>query len=470
MSWINEELKDSKFSDKRLKSRFLKIMNQLFDKMGSSIPMACQDWANTKAAYRFFSNPNLSEEEILEGHFHSTKSRFDATEGSVLVLHDTTEMTYTREKPTAIGYTRKCGNRKGLFDQDVKRAMCGVLMHSSLVLTLEGVPLGFAAKKFWNREKFKDAKSLSRKQNATRIPIEEKESYRWLESIRNSNKVLGDPERLIHVGDREADVFELFHTTESDSSNYLVRIKVNRRTDTENDSKTIHDVLRNAKTRGNVEISYRDEDGEQVTAILEMKFERIKVRPPFGPKSNKYPNIEATIIWAKEISKSGGNREPIDWKLITNLPVEDLEDSKEKLRWYALRWKIEVFFKVLKSGCKVEESKLRTADALCKLIAIYSIVAWRIFWMTMLSRDSKDLPANLILSDVEIKILDNLQPERKKSEIKTLSHYLIKIAKLGGYLARASDSPPGNTIIWRGMQRLIEIRLGVEIGLRLVGN
>lgn len=269
MSWVEAELKEGKFSDKRLKSRFLTIVSQLFDKMGSSIPMDCQDWANTKAAYRFFSNPNLTEEEILADHFQSTKSRFNTTEGPVLVLHNTTEMTYKRDDPTTIGYTRKCGNRKGLFDQVAKRAMCGVLMHSSLVLTLEGVPLGFSAKKFWNRDKFKDAKSLYRKKNATRIPIEEKESYRWLEGVRNSNLLLGDPSRLIHIGDREADIYELFHSAESGNSKYLVRIKVNRRTDEE--SKTIQNVLNEADVQGKIEISYRDKEGELVAAILEIK-------------------------------------------------------------------------------------------------------------------------------------------------------------------------------------------------------
>jgi hypothetical protein len=176
------------------------------------------------------------------------------------------------------------------------------------------------------------------------------------------------------------------------------------------------------------------------------------------------------VIHAKEISKSCGTREPIDWKLITNLPVTNLDEAKEKLKWYALRWKIEIFFKILKSGCKVDESKLRTAEALCKLIAVYSVVGWRIFWMTMLDREAKDPSPNLVLSEMEVKILDELRPDKKIPAVKTLSHYILKIAKLGGYLARKNDPPPGNSIIWRGMQRLTEIMLGVEVGLRLVGN
>ena len=175
------------------------------------------------------------------------------------------------------------------------------------------------------------------------------------------------------------------------------------------------------------------------------------------------------VIRAEEISNSGGSREPINWRLITNLPVSDLSDAIEKLEWYALRWKIEVFFKILKSGCKTEESKLRTAEALCKMIAINCIVAWRFFWMTMINREGTTLPAELVLSETEIKILDHLKPDSKQTK-KSLSTYLTKIAKLGGYLARSSDPPPGNNVMWRGIQRLNEIQIGVEIGMKLVGN
>lgn len=466
-SWIDDEFRESKFSDERLGKRLCKIVKQLFDKMGNSIPMACQDWANTKAAYRFFSNPNLSETEILDGHFHSTKSRFDATAGPVLVLHDTTEITYKRSKPQSIGYTRKCGNRKGLFDQDIKRAQCGVLMHSSLVLTTDGLPLGFSAKKFWNRDKFKGVKAIYRKKNATRIPIEEKESFRWIEGVRNTNNLLKEPERLVHIGDREADIYELFHQSQQDNSNYLVRIKVDRRT--EDETTTINQVLKKAKVRGQHKVTYFDKKGLKVDATLEIKFERITIKPSFGSKAKNYPDITAVFIHAKEISNTGGDREPIDWKLITNLSVKTVADAAEKLHWYSLRWKIEIFFKILKSGCKVEDAKLRTAEALCKLIAIYSIMSWRVFWMTMLNREGQSLSPKLALSELELRILDHLKPDKKITK-NTLSKYILKIAKLGGYLARSSDPPPGNNVLWRGLQRLTEIQIGVEIGMKLVGN
>jgi Transposase DDE domain len=151
------------------------------------------------------------------------------------------------------------------------------------------------------------------------------------------------------------------------------------------------------------------------------------------------------------------------------LSVISLREAIEKLNWYALRWRIETFFKILKSGCKIEELKLRTADGLAKLISIYCIISWKIFWITMINRESKSGIAKLSLTGIEIKILDKLKSDKNKFK-KKLSDYILKIAKLGGYLARKHDPPPGNKVIWRGMMRLADIQLGLELGRKIVGN
>ena len=166
------------------------------------------------------------------------------------------------------------------------------------------------------------------------------------------------------------------------------------------------------------------------------------------------------------------SRKPIDWKLITDLPVGSNKDAIEKLNWYAMRWKIEVFHKILKSGCKAEVSKLRTAQRLANLISVFCILSWRVFWITMLNRSAQDVSPKLALTDMEITLLDNLVKDTAKPPIraKTLTHYLTKIARLGGYLARASDPPPGNMVMWKGLSRLMDIELGATMGVRFVGN
>lgn len=467
-SWIEDEIKNCVFKDERLGKRTFKLLHQLSSKLGSSVPTACQDWANTKAAYRFFSNPNLSEDEILEGHFLSTKNRFDEISGPILVMHDTTEITYNRLKPQKIGFTRKCANRKGLFDHKIKRAMCGILMHASLVVSTEGLPLGLSANKFWTRDKFKNAKSLYRKNNATRIPIEEKESWRWIDNMKRTNTLLEEKHRIVHIGDRESDIYEFFQTSNTDDSNFLVRIKVNRRTDQE--TETIFEVMESAKSRGIHKITFKDSNGDLVSTKLEIKFEKIIIKPSFGLKSKLYPDTSVTLIFAKEVGKPNGDREAINWRLMTNLDVKSMADAIEKITWYSLRWRIEVFFKILKSGCKIDESKLRTAEALSKMISLNCIIAWRIFWMTMINREASNISPLSTFSEVEVLILEKLIPSTAKKSSQYLSDYILKLAKLGGYLARSSDPPPGNTVVWRGMQRLSEIQLGVEIGMKLVGN
>jgi hypothetical protein len=171
--------------------------------MGGSIPLACQDWANTKAAYRFFSNDRVGEGEILGGHFLSTRDRGAGTGGPIMVLHDTTEFSYRRRRPERVGQTCRVNSGKDEQGRYRQHTVCGLLMHASLAVTAEGLPLGLAAVKFWTRKKFKGTAALKRKVNPTRVPIERKESVRWLDNMRQSTLLFGEPERCIHIGDRE---------------------------------------------------------------------------------------------------------------------------------------------------------------------------------------------------------------------------------------------------------------------------
>jgi hypothetical protein len=189
----------------------------------------------------------------------------------------------------------------------------------------------------------------------------------------------------------------------------------------------------------------------------------MKVLPPIG-KQKRYPGLSLTVIHAQEPTVPKG-RDRIDWKLLTNLPVKDMSDAVEKLQWYAMRWKIETFHKILKSGCKAEESKLRSASRLTNLLAIYCILAWRVFWLCMINRTMPNAPASVALTETECHILDHLFPSPGcHNKTKPISHYITTVARLGGYLARAHDSPPGNMVLWRGFARLTDIHLGFTLG------
>ncbi len=348
------------------------------------------------------------------------------------------------------------------------RTVCGLLMHSSLAVTLDGLPLGLAAVKFWTRSKFRGTAALKKKINPTRVPIEQKESFRWLENLRQSTVLFDDPARCIHIGDRESDIYELFCTAQELGTHFLVRTCVDRLAG--NGDHTVADEMRDADVSGLHPVEVRDSKGNIHTVTVEIRYRHVHVLPPIG-KQKRYPALTLTVLHARE-QEEPADRPRIDWKLITDLPVHSHDAAIEKLRWYALRWKIEVFHKILKSGCKAETAKLRTAERLVKLIAVFCILSWRVFWMTMIHRSAPDATPALALTDLETALLDQLVPDKREDppRTRTLSVYLIKVARLGGYLARAGDPPPGNTVIWRGLSRLADITLGATLRLQLVGN
>ena len=465
--WIDEELAGCEFEDERLTKRFEKLFRQISGGIGQSIPWACQDWANTKAAYRFFANERVSESAILSGHFCATEKRMASGTWPILMLHDTTELSFHRKDVAAVGMTTRMPKRK-LDGKPQHHNVCGILMHSSLAVTLDGLPLGLTAIKFWSRDKFYGCNQMKKRINPTRIPIEQKESYRWLENVRQSTALFQEPDRCVHVGDRESDIYELFCTAQALGTHFLFRTCVDRLA---GDGKhTIAAEMAEVRVQGLHRIQVQDRKGNASEAVLEIRYRRIRVLPPIN-KSKQYPELWLTVIHAQKRGTPKG-RDRVDWKLITDLPVTSRNEAIEKLRWYSVRWKIEVFHKILKSGCKAEASKLRTANRLVNLISILVIVSWRIFWMTMINRAAPDSAPEAAFTTSEIKLLDRLVSDKPgdRARNRPLSTYLTKLARLGGYLARSSDPPPGNMLVWRGLSRLTDIHLGFLLATRDVGN
>jgi hypothetical protein len=463
--WIEQELAASKLPDARLEKRLRHLVEQMAKGVGRSIPWACQDWAAAKAAYRFFSNGRVSEEQILAGHFSATRERLGCGEELFLIVHDTTEFSYKREDMAAVGLVSKGSVRKDSQGHPVYFTTCGINLHSSLAVTLDGLPMGLTAVKFWSRKAFKGRKA---KRKAHRAPIEEKESIRWLENLRSSTELLGQPQRCIHVGDQESDIFDLFGTAQQLGTHFLVRTRADRLADGGPD--TVAETIGRSPRRGLYRIAVRNRKGEESEAVLEIRYRRMCIQTAKG-KKKRYPDQMVTVIEARE-QEMPPDRDRIDWKLITDLAVNSRQQAVEKVQWYALRWKIEIFHKILKSGCRAEQAKLRTASRLVNLLAVFCILSWRVFWLTMTNRIDPEADPGLVFTDLELRILERLAADRSTVQLQQqgLSHYLIKLARLGGYLARNSDPPPGNETIWRGLTRLVDIQLGVIWGAEFVGN
>jgi hypothetical protein len=467
-AWIDRELEGCRFADERLGKRLHAVLERLAGAMGESIPFACQDWANTKAAYRFFANERVGEAEILGGHFQATRDRFAGADGLVMVLHDTSEFSYQRRRPERVGQTCRVNSgqdKQGRFRQ---HTVCGLLMHASLAVTTEGLPLGLAAVKFWTRQKFKGSAALKRKVNPTRVPIEHKESIRWLDNMRRATALFGDAARCVHIGDRESDIYELFCLAQELDTHFLVRGCVDRLAG--DGTRTIQGIMDKVPVQGRHAVTVRDHHGRLGEAMVELSYCRLQVLPPIG-RQKRYPALTLTVLHAREPDEPA-DRPRIDRKLVTDLPVTSNQSAIEKLRWYALRWKIELFHKILKSGCRAEDARLRTAERLVKLIAVMCILSWRVFWMTMPNRSAPTVEPGFVLTEQEMTLLDYLIPDKppRLPQGRTLALYLTKIARLGGYLARATDPPPGNIVMWRGMSRLADITLGASLQSELVGN
>ena len=466
--WQDNELTSASLPDKRLGRRLRRLLDQLSSAPGQPIPAACGDWAATKAAYRFFNNPRITEHGVFAGHFAATAARCAATEGLILILQDTTEFIYGRARPGRIGFTKTINGGRYKAGQPNVLTLCGVLMHSSLAVTLAGTPLGLTAVKFWTRTKFKGTWTLKRHVNPTRVPIETKESYRWLENLRQSMVLLAAPERCVHVADRESDIYELFCLAQDLGTRFLVRVQTNRLaeppqdTPPQNAAHRVFAQLDSAPWSGRHRVAVGG--GADETACLQIKFAAIKTLPPIGKQKRYSPQV-LVYIHALELDPPA-DRQPIDWKLVTNLPVADLAGAVEKLDWYALRWKAEVFHKVMKSGCRAEEARLQTAERLVKFLALVAVVSWRIFFVTMSTRAKPDAPPDTVLTAAEIKALDHIDAARSRPRLqrRALPDYLLQIAMLGGYLARNRDPPPGNMVLWRGLTRLHDIAVGISIG------
>jgi hypothetical protein len=458
-NWIGTEVAGCQLGDQRLSRRLRLLLGQLEQAAGSPLPLACQDWANTKAAYRFLSNERFSEDALLAGHFQATADRFATTSGMVLVVQDTTEFSFrwaTRETIGAIGQMPIGLDRNG---KPRILTQCGLLMHDSLVVTREGLPLGLAAVQFWSRKSFKGANELKRHVNPTRVPIEDKESIRWLSSLTQSTKLLGDPDRCVFVGDRENDIYEFFCAAREAGTHFLVRTCVDRLAG--DGRRTVARIMAREAVSGQHEIEVPDAKGRPTTATLQLRFRRIHILPPIG-KQKRYPALDLTVIHASEARKPRG-RARIEWKLVTDLAVNSMRSAVEKLRWYAQRWKIELFHKVLKSGCRIEAARLRTAERLTKLIALFCILAWRVFWTTMVARIVSCAPTTTVLTETEVILLDRVVKDRPTTPAAAmLPRYLMKVARLGGYLARARDPPPGIIVMWRGWSRLTDMMLGAD--------
>lgn len=442
--WAEEELGEAEIGDRRLSKRLVSIGRAFYARPQANIPQACQTRAETKAAYRFLDHPETSMETILEPHYQATVARM-SREAVILAVQDTTTLNYSAHPATEnlgpIGYSKDRG--------------MGLLLHDTMAFNREGTPLGLLDVQCWAR----DGGDFGKKKRRHSLPIEEKESYKWLVSFRKVAEAQKQcPQGMVvSVGDREADVYQLFELALSDPLGPKLLIRAEQDRLLAEGQGHLWEKMAEQEVSGIQEIHVpRQKNRRARVARLEVRFARVTLKSPKNEKRRRELTLWA--VWAKE-TEAPPKGEPIEWMLLTTLPVSTFEEAIEKLAWYTIRWGIEVYHRTLKSGCKVEERQLGHADRIETCLGVDMVVAWRIFHLAKLGRETPDVPCTVFFEQAEWKALvAHITQNPKPSEHPpTLREAMRMVASLGGFLGRNGDGEPGTKSLWLGLQRLDDL-------------
>lgn len=454
-SWADEEFGEADFGDARLNRRAISIVKSFAAAPKESIPTASDGHAETLAVYRFLDNEKVTLAKVLKPHANETCRRIRG-HSAVLIAQDTTELDYTG--------CRRRNRDAGPLDRKRQR---GFLLHPSLAFTREGVCLGTLHAKIWARddENFGQSRKTLKKR-----PIEAKESYRWLEGW---NVVAATaracPETLVvNVSDRESDIYAFLRKASGDSTpnaRFVVRERRDRSLPERDDAdgrtyRKVSSAFPQASKLGEISIHVgRTRTRKARSALLEIRSTRLTLKSPQRRRRDPDEEVAIGVVWATERDAPEGES-PIEWVLLTNLPCEMFAEATQVVEDYAGRWGIEVFFRVLKSGCEVEELQLETLDRLAPCLGLYMIVAWRILHLMMLGRRSPKVACDALLTAAEWQAAWTIRKRTPPpSEPPSLGEMLLIVASFGGWLGRKSDGPPGPKAIWIGLRRVTDFAL-----------
>lgn len=461
ISWVTEEFSKIRLKDKRLNQRCQKVAEALEQQSTEPINQACEDWADAKAAYRFFDNPKVSPDQILAPHYQRTVKRMKL-HPLVLAVQDTSFLNYTHHPQT-----------EGLGEIGTKQQnQRGFGMHSTLAVTPQGLPLGLLTQQFFERPIGEASHTASETQ---KLPIEEKESYRWIEAFQQVIGLTPEEVPVVTVCDREADFYEMFVTAKEEQADLLVRANTNRRVDEE--AEYLWSKVEGQRQAGGFTVDIIGNDKRKARqAIVSVRFCTVRLRPSWRPQKKKLPPVTLTAVLVREDDPPADIKEPIEWVLLTNTTVKNFSQAAQVIAWYCCRWQIEVFHKIIKSGCRVEDCRLQTTVRLQNYIALMCVVAWRLQWLTYINRTNPQTSCTTVLTSIEWQALymrihkTSLLPKSPPSTYQAVRW----IAQLGGFLGRKSDGEPGIVVIWRGWQRLQDFAATWELIVmertQLVGN
>ena len=446
LAFVAREFGRTDLGDERLRRRLVQIVVDLTEDPGRSIPQASGRWASTKGAYRFFSNPRVTREGVMKGHWEQTSERIQCRD-AVLVVEDTTFLNFSHHPKTkGLG---KIGNQRAA------NQLQGVLVHSALAVdVVNHQVLGLIGQEVIVRKEYQ---SSGESPEAKRV--RPRESGKWMTSARGVIQRVGKADSLIFTFDREGDVFEVVEELQQRGARYVIRAAWNRRIEgAEALPAYLLDQVHREPILGEMDVEVAGKEGRTARRTkLKLRSGTYRVKPP--KRSERSEPVEVRMVCATEENPPAGV-DPLEWMLLTTEPIQTAEDVQKVVRHYTGRWKIEEWHKVLKTGCRIEERELETWERLDSLLGILSILAWRLLSMRDAARMG-EASVKDYLSDSEQAVLRAMDPSLKKES--PLRDYLRSIAKLGGFLARKRDGNPGWITLWRGSTRLHDLDQGFRL-------
>lgn len=437
-TWATEEFGGAALGDARLTKRLVKIATYFADKPTASIPGACPDCTETQATYRFFDQASegkqgLGWEDILAPHWACTKARM-GQHPVVLCLQDSTELDFNGRAIEGLGP----------LSYEAQR---GLYLHPTYAVTPGREPLGILDAWIWARE-FKDA-------DGNRPGLIE--SSRWKEGYERVGEMAATlPDtRLVYVADREADILDLMQRAHAlgTPADWLIRSKHNRGLPS---GGKLWAKVRSGQALGEIEFTLPARAGQAAREVRQQLFAS-RIELPDG----KGGRFFTTCVIAQEITAPQGVK-PIEWRLLTNREADDLDAVVELIDWYRARWEIEIYFNVIKNGCRVEALQLGHIDKIELALAVYMVVAWRLARLVRLGRAHPEWSADTLFTEDEWKGAYILAKKKPPDQPPTLREVIRRIAMLGGFLGRKGDGEPGVKTLWLGFQQLRTFILGVE--------
>jgi len=437
--WAEEELGTVRLYDERLRQRLYTVVQDFYSRPLANIPEACQSKARTVGAYRLFQNKKVTMDVVLTPHTESTIERIKE-HPVVLAPQDTTTLSYNTHPMTeSLGPINTAGHQG-----------VGLILHDTLAFTEEGTPLGILDAQCWAR----DPQVKGKRKRRQGVPIEQKESMKW---VRSFQKVAEVQKRcpqtmLVSMGDRESDIYELFQEASKDPCGPKLLIRANKARQRHVEQEFLWNWMNRRKVAGSVKIHIpRSGSRKARDTWVDIRFSKVTLTPPprfSGP---------ALAVWAVYVvEREKIVPEPIEWMLLTTVEVNSVREARKRVEWYSGRWGIEVYHRTLKSGCRIRDRQLATADRLESCLGIDMVVAWRILHLTRLGRETPNVPCTVLFKDIEWKALCcyvNESPMTPKNP-PTLSQAIRMVGAIGGHLGRKGDGPPGTQTLWRGLQRL----------------